>query len=495
MKHVLPLLLFPILLSAQPATKQVQEFDAYVQRAMRNWEVPGLAVVVVKNGQVAFQKAYGLRELGATHVVDTETLFACASTTKAMTAACMGMLVDEGKVKWADRVSDYLPGFQLYDPYVTRELRIRDLFIHNSGVGNADFLWDIMNVSSDEVLRRMRYVEPSYSFRSGFIYQNIFYLAAGKVIEKVSGMPWHAFIHRRLFEPLEMNRTKALYSQVTRQGNYSSPHHRVDGRIQKISYQLPDSIGPAGSVWSSIGDLTHWMQCMLDSGRYKEKRLLTPATWLEILKPHTLVTDSEFYPTQQLTRPAWKTYGYGWFQHDYKGRKLNFHTGSLGGLVAIHGQIPEENIAVYVLGNLDHAELRHALMYKALDHFALGGTRDWHAEVLKLYRDRSAQADTRKKEWEAKRVTDSKPRLTLPAYEGKYTSELYGEARVTLSGDSIRIAINHHLFATLGHWEYDTFYGYLDEKWMGNLTASFTIGTGGKVTELDISGAKFTRAD
>ncbi len=159
-------------------------------------------MAVVKDGKVILKKGYGVRELGKPDPVDTQTLFACASTTKAMTAACMGMLVDEGKVKWDDPVVNYLPELQLYDPAATREIKIRDLFIHDTGVGNADYFWIYMDPSSDDILKKLKDVKPSYSIRSSFIYQNIFYLAAGKVIEKVSGKPWDQFIRERIFTPL-----------------------------------------------------------------------------------------------------------------------------------------------------------------------------------------------------------------------------------------------------------------------------------------------------
>ncbi len=195
------LVLSPGFLSGQTNelyTKQIQEFDRYVESARNTWLVPGLAIAVVKDNQVIFKKGYGHTGLGTRNAVDSQTLFPCASTTKAMTAVCMGMLVDEGKVKWNDAVVNYLPDFQLYDPFVTREVKIRDLFIHDSGLGDADFLWTSMNIPSDEIIRKMSLVKPSYSIRSGFIYQNLFYLVAGKVIEKVSGLPWEMFIRRRI---------------------------------------------------------------------------------------------------------------------------------------------------------------------------------------------------------------------------------------------------------------------------------------------------------
>ncbi|HEX8061203.1 MAG TPA: serine hydrolase domain-containing protein, partial [Cyclobacteriaceae bacterium] len=259
---------------SQPPTKAIGAFDAYVQKAVKEWEIPGLSIVVVQNGNIVFSKGYGVRELGTANAVDPKTLFVCASTTKAMTATCMGMLVDEGKVNWNDPVVKYLPEFQLYDPFVTREIRIRDLFVHDTGLGNADFLWGIMDVPSDEILRKMRDVKPTYSLRSSFIYQNIFYLAAGKVIEKVSGKPWSEFIKERIFQPLGMTRTFPLIAEV-KDPNQTAPHYKIEGKITVIKHTNADQIGPAGSAWSCADDMGKWVKTMLDSSKYSGGRLLS----------------------------------------------------------------------------------------------------------------------------------------------------------------------------------------------------------------------------
>ncbi len=402
MKNILFITLLLLSFTAvrsQTIETKIKEFDAYAEKSRNLYQVPGLALTVVKDGKVIFKKGYGVRQLGTSDAVDTQTLFACASTTKAMTATCMAMLVDEGKVKWDDPVIKYLPDFQLYDPWVTRELKIRDLFTHNSGVGNADFLWSIMNIPGDEVLSKMKLVKPSYSLRSSYIYQNIFYLYAGKVIEKVSGQRWEDFLQKRIFQPLGMTRTFPVLSMV-KDPNQSHPHYLVENKITVIERTRADAIGPAGSVWSCVDDMSKWALCMLDSGKYAGGRLVKPTTWTEMFKPQVMVTESQFYPTAQLTRPNWTTYSLGWFQQDYKGKKINYHTGSLAGETAIHGQLPESKLAIYVFGNYDHAEVRHALMFKAFDLFALGGTRDWSAEFNSLYKNIQADADKKEKDFE-----------------------------------------------------------------------------------------------
>ncbi len=486
------LFLLSISVYSQNLAQQVKEFDAYVESSRKLYQVPGLAVTVVKDGKVILKKGYGVQQLGSANQVDAQTLYACASTTKAMTATCMGMLVDEGKIKWDDPVINYLPEFQLFDPYVTRELKIRDLFTHNSGVGNADFLWTIMDIPSDEVLAKMKMVEPSYSLRSSFIYQNIFYLAAGKVIEKVSGTPWEVFIQKRIFEPLNMTRTFPLLSQV-KDANQSQPHYWVDGKITVITRTSADAIGPAGSVWSCVDDMGKWALCMLDSSKYNGGKLLKAATWNELFKPQVMVTESQFYPTAQLTKPTWTTYGLGWFQQDYKGKKVNFHTGSLAGETAIHGQLPSEKLAIYIFGNLDHAEVRHALMFKAFDHFALGGTRDWSTDFFNLYKKLNEAGEQEEKKQELTRVIGTKPSQAIANYAGTYTSPLYGELVVTLQDNSLLINMNNTAKASLNHWNYDSFRGYYDKRWWGQTTASFSIDSKGKISSVVIEGMEFTK--
>jgi CubicO group peptidase (beta-lactamase class C family) len=476
-----------------PALDQkIKEFDAYVTAGQKQWEVPGLALTVVKDGQVIFKKGYGVRELGKPGVVDTETLFACASTTKAMTAVCMGMLVDEGKIKWDDPVIKYLPEYQLYDPAVTRELRVRDLFLHNSGVGNADFVWGIMDIPVEEILKKMRDVKPSYSMRAGFIYQNIFYIAAGEVIRKVSGKPWEAFIQERIFTPLGMTRTVPMRRYI-KDDNQTRPHFKVEDKIVPIGYTKDDAVGPAGSVWASIDDMGKWVVCMLDSSKYKGGRLVKKETWAELFKPQTIVTDSEFYPTAQLTKPNWKTYGLGWFQHDYKGKKLNFHTGSLSGLTAINAQIQDEKIGFYIFENYDHAELRHALMYKALDLFALGDNRDWSTDFYKLYSDMWAKGKKAEADFEAKRVLNTKPTFPIETYAGTYSDPLYGNVVITASGNNLKANINNFMTATFEHWNYDTFRGWMDDKWNGKANATFSIGPDAKIKSVNFDGLEFRK--
>ncbi|KAA9345469.1 serine hydrolase [Larkinella humicola] len=476
----------------KPTARQLQEFDAYVEAVRKEWDVPGLAITVVRDNQVLFKKGYGVRELGKSEPVDTQTLFACASTTKAMTVTLMGMLVDEGKVSWDDPVYKYLPELQFSDPYLTREVKVRDLLTHNTGIGSTDFFTGAMTIPAQEMFRRMVYVKPSYSLRSGFIYQNIMYSAAGRIIERLTGKTWAEVMQERIFNPLGMTQT-APKRGLSKSTNMTKPHFNVNDTIRVIDYGADSEIGSAGAVWSSVDDMSKWVICMLDSSKYSGGRLVKPATWSEIFKPQAMVPDDE-YPTMQILKPNWLTYGLGWYQHDYRGHKVNFHTGSLGGLTAITGQLPDEKLGVYVFGNYDHAEVRHVLLYKTLDFFALGGNRDWNTEFKKLYAGIREAGKKSAREFQEKRILNTAPSLPLKAYAGKYTSPLYGKAEVTVVGNQLVFNINDNaLKATLAHWHFDTFYGPFQKAWYGKALARFSLGNSGQVDALVFGGMDFRK--
>ena len=494
---IIALVLTPSFAAGQSSQKSDQdrsrEMDAYVAKAVKDWNAAGLAIAVVKDGRVVFSNGYGVRETGKTPPVDTSTLFAIASTTKAMTAAAIGMLVDEGKVKWDDPVTKFIPSLQMYDPYVTRELTVRDLLTHRAGLGSADYLWDLADYPMAEIIPRMKLIKPEYSFRSSFIYQNIMYMLAGEVIAAASGMPWERFISTRIFGAIGMRSTVARQGLVPMGANRASPHWRYGGdTLVAIESDDAQAIGPAGGVWSNVSDMSRWMLFLLDSGRVGGKRLLQPATYSELFKPQVMVPAGEFYPTMELTKPHWTTYGLGWFQQDYNGRMLNFHTGSLNGTVAIIGLIQDSQFGVYVLANTEHVEVRHALMLKAVDLFVGGPPRDWSGDLKRLYDNRRAAGDSSRRAEDAKRIIGTRPSLSLSKYTGSYEDPVLGRFQVTESGGKLRVYAGPHYSGNLEHWQYDTFRLHYDRRWMGTDQITFTIGDG-VPSALNIAGFSLSR--
>jgi len=467
-------------------------FDTYIQQAMQLWKTPGLSIVVVKDGNIVFKKGYGVTELGKPEPFTTSTLSICASTTKAMTAVCMGMLVDEGKVKWTDKVSDIYPALKLYDNYANSELTVKDLFTHNSGLGNADWLWSL-GYPLDTIIQKMRLLKPAYSFRSSFIYQNLMFMVAGEVIHKVSGKTFDEFITERLFAPLGMLHTYPNYTASVNEPSHITPHFMYeDSTVKPIRFIESKGIDAAGGVWSSVDDINKWVLCLLDSTKINGKPLLKPETYAKLFTPASMVTPTEFYPTAKLIKPHWTTYGLGWFQEDYRGKMVNFHTGSLDGAVAICGLINDEHFGVYIFANRDHTELRHALMYKAMDLWVWGDDKnDWSKSMFDMYNGMSAAAKKEMKDFEAKRVPGTKPTLALTEYAGTYTNDIYGDASVFLNKDSLTLNFPNNITVKLSQWHYDTFLGKFENDWNGKDWLTFSLNAEGKVSGFNFLGLDY----
>ena len=485
-------------LSAQPGP--LNGLDAYVANAVRAWKTPGLAIAVVKDGEVVFAKGYGVRRLGSPEAVDDRTLFAIGSTTKAMTAAALGMLVDEGKLAWDDPVIKHLPWFAVKDSYATREIRVRDLLTHRAGVPNTDALWYEQDTPAREVIGRLREVELETSMRTHFTYQNVMYATAGEVVAAVSGMPWSTFVATRIFEPLGMTATIPTAATLSRQPNVAQPHFEIDGRVEVIRNASVDSVAPAGAVWSSVRDMAQWLKMLLAGGKASgaagssPRALVSDKVIAELFAPQTMVGADAFYPTMRLTKPHWTTYGLGWFQSDYGGEKVDFHTGSIDGMVAIAGLIRDRGLGVYVLANLDHAELRHALMYKVFDLYLGRPTRDWSAEMLALYGELAKESADKKTTAEAERVTGTTPALTLDRYAGTYTDPLLGVVTITLRGTRLHAEYGHGFVGALEHWHYDTFKATWDARWRGTSLITFQMDARGRVVSVTTDQGRFARA-
>src|SRR5262249_52053109 len=323
----------------------LQGLDDYITKAMQDWEVPGLALAVVKNDAVVLAKGYGVRKLGETTPVNEKTLFAIGSSSKAFTAASLAMLVDDGKIKWDDPATKYLPGFQLYDPYATHELTVRDLLAHRCGLDRGDLMWYGSGYGRQEVLRRIRYLKPSSSFRSKFGYQNIMFLAAGQILPTVAGKTWDEFVKDRIFKPLGMTASNTSTEALSGQDNVATPHDKVEEKIEPIPWRNIDNIGPAGSINSNVVDMAQWVRLQLGEGVYNKQRLLSSGSVSEMHMPQTII---RLEGTQAKLNPEthFMAYGLGWMLQDYRGKKLVQHGGNIDGMSALVAMIPEEKLGL-----------------------------------------------------------------------------------------------------------------------------------------------------
>jgi CubicO group peptidase (beta-lactamase class C family) len=478
--------------AARPMAVDPRAIDAYIERAMRDWEVPGVAVAVVRNDSIVFAKGYGVRELGKSDRVTPNSLFAVGSTSKAFTAAALGLLVDEGKLRWDDPVSKYLPSFQLYDPYVTRELTIRDLLTHRSGLSRGDRLWAASGLDRAEVLRRVRYLKPSWSFRSTYGYQNIMFLAAGEVVAAVTGKSWDDFVRERFFTPLGMSRSVTSTRPLTTMSDVAAPHERISGTVRPVPWLNIDNVGPAGSINSSVFEMAQWLRLQLGQGTYNGRKLLDAKTVKEMHTPQTIIRMSE---EQERTFPMtnFTSYGFAWSLRDYYGRKLVGHGGGIRGMRAEVMLVPEERLGFVVLTN-SGTNLPVAILYRLVDTYLGTPQRDWSAALLATAKRNQERAAEERRKLEAARVTGTTPSVRLEKYAGTYADSMYGDVKVAVEGGKLLATFGPEYVGELRHWQHDTFEAQWREPWLGRAFFTFSIDPRGDVRRLEVENlATFVR--
>ena len=482
------LLLLALLVVARPVAAQelnLSGFDDYVRQALRDWEVPGVAIAIVKNDAVVLARGYGVRKTGDPTPVDERTVFAIGSVSKAFTAAAVAALVDDGKVKWSDPVAKHLPGFELFDPYVTRELTITDLLTHRSGLDRADMLWYGTTHDREEILRRVRFQKPTWSFRSQFGYNNNLFIAAGQIVARVSGQSWDQFVARRFFQPLGMTSTNTTAAALSSYPNLATPHSRLEGRVQPVPWRVLDNAGPAGSIYSNVTDMAQWIRLQLGTGQHQGRQVLSRDVMKEMHTPQIVIRpESNFallFPSAHFI-----TYGLGWFMHDYQGRKVIDHTGNIDGMSALIALLPEENVGLVILSNLSSNSLPKSLELKLLDLILRAPARDWSQELLKESRARDAQALAAEQKLLQQRIPGTRPTLALEKYAGTYLDDLYGEAILSLTDGRLTMRIAGGGISDLEHWHYDLFRATPRDGPARRSMVTFTINAQGQVEELKL---------
>lgn len=470
--------------SAALAQFQASEFDAYVAKGMRDWEVPGVAVAIVRNDSILLLKGYGVRTVGKPDPVDANTLFALASDSKAFTGILLAMLVDDGKLNWDDRVTDHLQSFQLFDPWVTREVTLRDIITHRSGLARGDLLWTGgWDYDTGELLRRVRFLKPTWSLRSHYGYSNLMYAAAGEVAKSVTNKSWADLIKERILIPLGMNATTTTVTVLPGLPNVASPHAKVDDTVRVVSYTNMDQIPAAGAINSSAADMVKWLRFQLDSGRVGGKRLVSARNFRETHTPQTVMRiDSAYRAMNPFTHL--QSYAIGWNVSDYRGREMLRHAGNLSGMAAMVGLLPEERAGVVVLSNLEGNALRESLMYKAFDMILGAPAKDWSGENLAEARGIEAADRERERRRDAARVRGTHPSLPLERYAGDYLDTFYGGATVTMSEGHLVLTLSPKTVGDIEHWNYDTFRVVWRDHRDGKEFITFILDATGKVVEM-----------
>ncbi len=483
------------LAGASLAAQLPRDLDTYVTRVMHDFEVPGLALAIVQDGRVLLAKGYGIRKLGEPTPVDERTVFGIASNTKAFTASALGILVEEGKLRWDAPVIDYLPGFAMYDPFVTRELTIRDLLVHRSGLGlgAGDLLWwPTSTYDRKEIARRLRYIKLATSFRSAYAYDNVLYLVAGQVIETVSGQSWEDFVQSRILARVGMTGSTVRHSSAAGGGggNVAAPHAPIDGKVRPIAPFTSDNTNPAGGINSSATDIAKWMIVQLDSGRLAGSRLFSQNTARELWSVVTPIRPG--IPPAELTalKASFAGYGLGFFLRDYRGYKLVTHTGGLPGYVSRISLIPDRKLGIAVFTNQESGEAFEAISWRLLDHFLGAPATDWDAayRVVRARGDSATAAEERRAV--AKRDTASRPSLPLEKYAGTYRDAWYGDVTIALETGKLVLRFSHtpSLTGDLEHFQYDTFIArWRDHELRADAYVSFALKPDGSIDQVKMA--------
>lgn len=455
--------------AAPPAAQaSAYDLDADVNRVLKLFQVPGIAIAVVKDGKVVTARGFGVRKLGESAPVDGKTIFEIASNSKVFTAAALAMLVDEGKLDWDDKVTKHLPDFRMYDAYVTHEMTIRDLLVHRSGLGlgAGDLLWwPTTTFTSDEIIERLRYVKPATSFRNSYAYDNLLYIVAGKIIARKSGKSWGDTVRERILKPVGMNTTTTSLLEHAGNPNVSDPHSKINGKIAAVKpMPVANAVGAVG-INTSAEDIARWMQVMIDGGvvgkdaQGKEVRLYSKKQADEMFTPQTPMKISEPKPPLAATRPNFLAYGLGMQLRDYKGRKVVMHGGALQGFYSRVVLVPEEKLGIAILTNAESGGAMTSLQYRLLDQYLGAAATDWITRIHDVETEATRKDLEDQKKAGTARAAKSAPSLALASYDGDYQDAWYGTVSIRQDGNKrvMRFSRTPDLFGELEHFQHDTF--------------------------------------
>jgi CubicO group peptidase (beta-lactamase class C family) len=477
-------------LSAQSSGTSTAPSDlhAYVARAMKTFEVPGMAVAIVKDGKVVVAKGYGVRKLGDPTPVDEFTMFGIGSNTKAVTTAALSTLVDKGRLSWDDPVYQRLPGFVMYDPYVSHEMTIRDLLTHRSGMGlgEGDLLfWPPSTYTRADIIYKLRFMKPGSSFRSRYAYDNLLYMAAGQIIPAVTGISWDDYIRQHIFAPVGMNHSNLSTSAFAPGQDYAWPHSRLSGTLQVIHFQVLDNVGPAGAINSCAADMAKWLQLQLNHGKFADRdgRLFSEQRSKEMWTPQTILPTGDPPPALAALKSNFSDYGLGWFIRDYLGHRVIGHGGGVAGFVSSVLLAPEEDLGIVVLTNAEEGGAMESIVYHVLDHYLGLTNSDWIAAFKAAQDNEEKDAAETMKKAENARAADSKPSLPLEKYAGTYNDAWYGPITIRMDNAGLVITFDHtpSMVGDMQHWQYDTFKAHWRDRMIEDAFITFSLKADGTI--------------
>ena len=432
--------------------QQLHYLDTYFEKSLKEWQIPGMAIAIVNADSIVFSKGYGFANLEKKQPVDGNTLFAVASNSKAFTATAIAKLVEEGKLNWDDKVIDFLPYFRMYDDYVTNHFTITDLLCHRSGLKtfSGDLLWYGTTLSAEEIIRGQEYLKPTTEFRTTFGYSNIAFLAAGKIIEKVTGESWQEYVQQQFLSPLQMNRTLTSTRQLQNTDNVSVPYFLEGNKNHPLAWLNWDNIAPAGALISSANDFAKWLQLNINKGTFNDKQYFSTTSLTTLTTPHV-----NFSIRENEQNNTYRGYGLGWDVQDYEKTKIVSHGGGYDGMISKTFFIPEKRLGVVILtNNLNY--LPSALTNKILDVLLTDtfDKTDWSAKYLEYRTKQDVVTKMEQENMESERGTLGKNPLPIADFTGIYKDKMYGTVTVSEKNNILHFTMDKTpiFYADLKHW-------------------------------------------
>jgi CubicO group peptidase (beta-lactamase class C family) len=468
-------------------------FDQYVENAMKAWQVPGVALGIIKDGHVVLAKGYGVRTISDHTPVDEHTMFAVASCTKSFTTAALAMLVDEGKVKWSDPVIQHLPGFQLSDPWVTRHITVTDLVTHRTFPDDGGgLLYYSFGATAKEIVQRLRYQKLNGEFRAHYSYNNSMYVTAGRIVASAANESYDDFVTQRILRPLGMTSTNFHIADLKSSNDVSTGYAVIDGKVQAVQYHSVDDVDSAGGLNSNLTDMLQWLQLQLGEGNFNGHQLISPKSFKEIQTPQMIIRLGG--PLKEMLGPGANFYstGLGWNIHDYRGHVIVEKGGDIDGQSSEVAMMPDLHVGFVLLSNLNNSFLRNPLMYRIFDAYLGGPQRDWSAEMLPEFNAFIKGFSARQKKLEASRPTGTSPSLPLEKYAGTFHNDYLGDVKIADEGGKLilRRLGNYEYAIDLENWAHDTFRAsWKDNPTVPDLMFTYTLTPDGKADTFKIDSA------
>jgi len=445
-------LVFLIALAAFAQQPKLAGIDAFITSAMKDWKMPGAAVAVLQDGKIVLSKGYGFRDIKKELPVTPQTLFAIGSITKSFTVLSLGTLVDEGKLDWDKPVREYLPSFRLFDPVATERTTPRDLVTHRSGLPRHDLMWYNSTFTRKEMVERLRYLEPSQDFRSTYQYNNLMFMTAGYLAGQLSGLSWEELVRQRILVPLGMKNTNFSVADSKRSADAALPYQKVKEELKEIPFRGLDEMAPAGSINSSIEDMSKYLLMHLNKGKYGNTQIVSESNLLQMHTPQMVVTGGVL----RWPELGHSSYGMGWSISSYRGYKLVEHGGAIDGFNALVTFLPQKNAGLVVLANRGGTPLMQVIAYNVYDRLLGLDQVAWNQRFLDDQKKAEASQEEAKKKGFTVRKEGTQPSHELKEYAGEYEHPGYGTVHIGLEKEGLKLSYNR-MSGPLKHFHYDMF--------------------------------------